>query len=280
MGEARLSDLHQQYVDGGLSKKELEGKIFQWLLQKNEHYNIFPGNQDRWEEYLSWLYPRLSRAVDLYRDLGSSFEAYIGGVVNCTSREYRCREADHYLTEYVCWRAKAEEMMALESECDYPEEQKNITFPVSDDLNPRQLLFLLLKSYYYATDELIKQVSEKIGMDTGAVKDLIKEIKRRRFGKELEFMDLSERLQCQHYRCLAYEKRMYSAQPGTEYHEKMKERFDRARTRFRKMRIRLGNIRLTASNRIIAEVMGIPKGTVDSGLSAIKNQILTSCKAG
>ena len=269
--------MYQQYVDGDLSKKDLEGRIFQYLLHHNERYNIFSGNQDRWEEFLSWLYPRLSRAIDQYQDFGSSFDAYITGVINCTAREYRCREADHYITEYVCWRAKAEEMMLLENETEYLEDRKEISIP--KDINPRQLLFLLLKSYYFAPDELIEQVSEKINMESEAVRNLINEIRRRRSGKENEFMDLCDRLHCQHYRCLAYEKRMRNAQPGTDYHEKMKERFDRARTRFEKMKKRLGKIRLTASNRIIAEVMGIPKGTVDSGLYSLKNHILSSGRA-
>jgi len=277
-GETALSDLYQNYRDGGLLKKEFEGKIYQYLLVNNERYNAFYGNQDHWEEFLSWLFPRLSRAIDLYRDMGSSFDAYINSLVNCTAREYRCREADHHITEYVCWRAKAEEMMSLENEPEYLEERKEVSVP--KDISSRQLLLLLLKSYYFASEELIKKVSQTIGMETGAVMELINEIKKRRSGKEAEIVVLRERLQCQYYRCLAYEKRMSNAQPGTGYYERMKDRFERAKTRFKAMKRRLGRIRLAASNRVIAEVMGIPKGTVDSGLYAIKDHMLPSGKAG
>jgi DNA-directed RNA polymerase specialized sigma24 family protein len=38
------------------------------------------------------------------------------------------------------------------------------------------------------------------------------------------------------------------------------------------MKKRLGKMRTAASNRMIAEVLGVPLGTVDSSLYAIKNR--------
>jgi hypothetical protein len=67
---------------------------------------------------------------------------------------------------------------------------------------------------------------------------------------------------------------MNNIQKGTEYHERMKDRFERARKRFYTMRKRLGGMRLSASNRMIAEILGIPRGTVDSSLSAIKHRLI------
>jgi hypothetical protein len=58
----------------------------------------------------------------------------------------------------------------------------------------------------------------------------------------------------------------------------MEERLERARKRYKAMRKRLGGIRMNASNRIVAEVLGIPKGTVDSGLFAIKNHLAPHTK--
>ena len=114
-----LSDLHRLYLMMELPKKSLEGMIFQHLLNNFERFRAFKGDWDRWNEFLSWLYPRLSRAIDLYRDTGSSFDAYIGSLVRKAAKEYRCRECEHYLTEYVCWRARAEEMVLFENEPEY-----------------------------------------------------------------------------------------------------------------------------------------------------------------
>jgi len=191
-------------------------------------------------------------------------------MVNSAVKEYRCREADHNVTEYVCWRARAEDNMLLESEPEYLEGHDN---SIPADINPRQILFLLLKSYFFVSDEFVKRVSLTIGMNPGLVLGLIDELRQRRSKKEATITSLRERIHCQHYRCLAYQKRMTNAQPGTDYHEKMMYRLERAQKRYHSMKKRLGGMRMSASNRMIADVLGIPRGTVDSSLFAIKSRL-------
>ena len=262
-----LSELFQLYKTGKLSKKEFEGSIFEYLLENYDRYHGFNGNRDRWNEFLSWLYPRFARTIDMYRDLGSSFEAYITGLVYSAAKEYRYRETEHRMTEYICWQARAEEMAVCESESEYREERQDISIP--DGIRPRQVLFLLLKSYYSITDEDVKRVAPAIGMKSEEIQGMVDELKKLRSQKDAEILDMRERLYCQYYRCLTYEKRMEYAQQGTVYHEKMKGRSERAKRRYLSMKKRLGGMRLDASNRMIAEVVGIPKGTVDSGLFAV-----------
>jgi hypothetical protein len=108
------------------------------------------------------------------------------------------------------------------------------------------------------------------------VQGLIDELRTRRSEKEADIMDLKERIHCQHYRCLAYEKLMINAQPGTEYHEKMKNRLKKEKKRCKAMRKGLSGMRMSASNRMIAEILGVPRGTVDSSLFAIKNRLASS----
>ena len=268
-----LTELYRLYLDGELRKKNFEGMIFQHLLGRFDQFRVFGGNRDRWNDFLSWLYPRLARAIDLYRDLGSSFDAYVTRLVNSAAKEYRCREADHNITEYTCWRARAEDNVILEREPEYLEGSKSASIP--DDINPRQILFLLLKSYFFVSDDFAKRVSLTIGMNPGLVLGMIEELRQRRSKKEALIRGLRERLHCQHYRCIAYQKRMINAQPGTEYHEMMKYRFEKAQKRYRSMKKRLGGMRMSASNRMIADVLGIPRGTVDSSLFAIKNRFAT-----
>jgi len=274
--EKHLSDLYDMYINSNLSKKNFEGMIFEYLLENFERFRLFNGDRDTWNDFLASLYPRIVRAIDLYRDLGSSFDAYIVSLVHSAAREYRCRETDRSITEYVCWQARAAEMMASESEPEYSETRKRVSIP--EDINPRQILFLLLKSYFFVSDEFVKRVSQTIGMNFENVQSIIAELRKRRSDKEAEILDLKERLHCQHYRCIAYQRRLNNTQQGTEYHERMKDRFERARRRFYKMKKRLGGMRMTASNRMIAEVLGIPRGTIDSSLSTIKNRLIPGDK--
>ena len=272
--EKPLSNLYKQYSRGDLSKKDFEGKIFQYLLNHIDRYHLFDGNRERWEDYLSWLYPRLSRAIDVYHDIGSSFDAYISGLINGASKEYRYREADHYITEYACWQARAEELKLHENEPEYSEDRGKTSAPIQ--LKPRQILLLLLKSYFFVSEDLIRQVARATGIEADEIVSMIEKMRERRSGKEAETLDLIDRIHCQYYRCLAYQKRMSSSAQGSEYHDRMKGLFERAMKRFYAMRKRLGKIRMAASNQMIAEVLGIPRGTVDSGLSAIKHRWLPS----
>ena len=203
-----------------MPRNELEGRLFQYLLENPGRYNVFESDMDRWGDFLSWLYIRLSRAIDLYKDLGSSFDSYITGIIHTAAREYRSREAEQNLTEYACWQARAEEMKLYESEPVYNEAPK--TKPISTDINPRQLLFLLLKSYYFATEEMIDKVARLNNIESSEVRRLIDELRNRRSEKDASIRELRDRLYLQHYRCLAYQKRMNCSQPGTEYHDRMK----------------------------------------------------------
>ena len=273
-----LSELYQLFASEKLPKRDFEGMIFQYLLENLERFRLFNGDQDRWNDFLVWLYPRFAKAIDLYRDLGSSFDAYMSGLVNSAAKEYRCREMDHSITEYVCWHARTEEMLLRENEPEYLEEKNYVL--IAGDISPRQILFLLLKSYFFVSDEFVEKVAEVIGMKVDLLQGMINELKKRRSIKEAEILDLQERLHCQHYRCLAYQKRMSITQPGTDYHEKMKLRLERAKKRFHAMKKRLGGMRLSASNRMIADVLGIPRGTVDSSLFSIKNRFPCDREAG
>ena len=268
---SKLSELYSLYTNGELEKKEFEGRVFHYLLTNHKRYHVFREKSGRWDDFLSWFYPHLVRAIELYRDLGSSFDTYVSTLIYRSAREYRRREAEHYVTEYACWQAKAQEMLGYENEGD--KTVKHLKLRIPKDIRPRQILFLLLKSYHFVTEEFVDRTAETIGIDSEILWTLIDVLKERCSDKELQVHRLRERVHCQHYRCLVFQKRMDSLQQGSLYHERLKNRLERARRRFNAMKKRLGGIRMTASNRMIAEVLGIPKGTVDSGLHSMKKYL-------
>jgi DNA-directed RNA polymerase specialized sigma24 family protein len=266
---ALLSELYHQYEEGRLEKKKFEGLLFQYLVDNFERYHLFEGSRERWIDFLSWLYPRLSRAIEVYKDAGASFDAYITSIIHWSAKEYRSREADHYVTEFACWKAKAEETLVCNAEPEYPE-TKTPTLPAKGIATPRQILMLLLKSYYFVSDDFLNRVAAGIGIEKESIRTMIDELRRRRTTKEKEVRELQERIQCQYYRCLSFQYRLASAFPGTAHYEKLKGCLERARKRFFAMRKRLEGIRVDATNRQIAEIMGIPKGTVDSNLHMVR----------
>jgi hypothetical protein len=259
----------EEYIQGLLNKKEFEGLIFRYCLDNSGRFCPSNWHIEEYTDYLCWLYPRISRSIDRYRETGSSFDAYIRSLVRWSVREYRSREADHNVTEKACWNARTIDLMVCSDEPEYAEKAEILPAfkPVT---NPRQVLVLLLKSYYFISDDFLARAAPAIGVEKEKLRQLIDELKKRRLGREEEIRNLRERIHCQFYRCIAMTRRVTAAPAGSAFQEKIRQRLVRAEGRLAAMRERLKSIRLEASNRQVAEVLGISKGTVDSNLYALK----------
>jgi hypothetical protein len=261
-----LNVLFNEYHTGIMNKKQLEGKIFQFVLDNHKRFYLFKWNREECIDYLCWLYPRLSKAIDKYQDQGTSFDAYISALIYYSSREYRFRERDHHISEHVCWKEKANDLLICSNEPSYPEKRR-LYKPVS---NPQQILILLLKSYYFVSDDFILRIAPALGLEKEILKEMIDELRTVRTEKEEKIRSLQERIYSQFYRCIAFEKRKNAAPEGSALQKKLQDRLYRARIRLVSMRKRLSVMRLDATNSQIADILGVPKGTIDSALHFTK----------
>ncbi|GHU09092.1 hypothetical protein FACS1894151_06190 [Spirochaetia bacterium] len=262
-----LAGLYSLYRSGELGKKDFEGYIFKAVLENYEAYEVKGWDKEDFTDFLCWLYPRFSRAIDRYADIGSSFDSYIHSMVHWSIKEYRRRQMEHQIVERTYWNEKNYEMTLKEEEPSYLEEKKPDFEAVP---NPRQVLFLLLKSYYHISEDFAQRVAGAIGMEKGQLMELIKDLREIRLEQEEEIRSLQERIYSQYYRVVSYEKRMRTSLSGMPYHERMKKCYHRGMKRLSKMRGRLNKLRTEASNRQIANLLGIAKGTVDSNLFAVR----------
>lgn len=264
-----LNDLYKKYTLGYLEKKSFEGLIFDYILKNYQRFQIFDWNKDKYTDYLCWFYPRLSQAIDTYKDIGVSFDRYILSTVYWSAREYRSRELDHSITEYACWEARAVDMNVCEDEPEY-EKSAPILKLVS---NPRQILILLLKSYFFVSDDFISRIAPAIGMKQEKLWQMIDILRKQRIERDEKTRNMQERIYCQYYRCLTFEKKLGILREGSVLYKKIQAQLKRARSRYTGMKKRFATINFDASNRQIADVLGIPKGTVDSTLYAIRKKI-------
>jgi hypothetical protein len=83
-----LNNLLENYLKGSLGRKEMEGKLFMFIKKHPRRFSIGKFNDDTRDDFISWLYPRLSRAIDHYSDQGSCFDAYITAMVRLSAKEY------------------------------------------------------------------------------------------------------------------------------------------------------------------------------------------------
>jgi hypothetical protein len=272
-----LNDLFRQYSQGSLEKRCFEELIFRSVLENHQRYRLFDGDREECIDYLCWLYPRISRSIDNYQDTGASFDAYIGALIRYSVREYRSREADRRVTEYSAWKIYSSELSSwgradnvLAADTEEPEYGERP--PAVLVSNPRQILILLLKSYYFVSDDFAARAASIIGMEKEIVKELLDRLRKQRIERDEAIRTLQERVHCQFYRCITFESRLRAMPADLACHVKMKARLERARRRLAAMKRRLAGIRTDATNRQISEILGVSKGSIDSSLHALRTR--------
>jgi DNA-directed RNA polymerase specialized sigma24 family protein len=260
--------LVKAYRCGEMEREELEAAVFTGVREQIVRCKLEGMNREAAYDFASWIYPRISRAIDRYRDAGSSFDTYLNTVVKLSAREYCFRLKDHHIVEQAWWDARAKEMVMCAEEEPPPYEETKRNF--RGVRNRKQVLALLLKSYYYLSEDYLDRAAPAIGMDRKELGNMVDTLRNQRLCQDEKIRALRERVHNQFYRCLAFEERMLAVSPGSAHGQRMKKSLEKARKRLASMRRHLASIRIEAPNWQIANIIGVPKGTVDSNLHALK----------
>ncbi|MDR0684825.1 MAG: hypothetical protein LBF83_06830 [Spirochaetaceae bacterium] len=271
--DTQLSLFYQQYVDGNLSKHELETSIFRHVLEcPNGHYGLAFKNQSDRIDFLCWFYPAMQRVIDHYDSRIASFSVYMAATLRYSYRHYRRYDRKRTATELACWSASSDESFYDSFVCE-PEidDESGDGMYVNCDLNlQKHIMLVLLKSFYYVSDSLVDKAAAAIGMDPDVLGEMVNTLRRLQIKKITKLQRLSDSAHCLYYRCLTYEKWLSQKDENTYFNRLFSRYLDRGRKRLAKMRKCLKSIRIEASNSELAEVTGIPKGTIDSRLALIK----------
>jgi hypothetical protein len=258
-----------RFYEGEISKKDLEGFIFKYILRNYRNFYLNDWEEDECVDFLCWLYPRLSRAIDNYQYEGASFTAYMGALTRLSAKEFRLQEKEHRLIERTYWGAAAEDMFVHNPEPDYLLES-GPKRPFRSVANPRQALILLLKSYSCVSEDFIARAAPAIGMSKEVLTQLVESLRSMRFEQDLEIRSLQERIYGQYFRCKSFEHRRDASLEGTSRYYVMQKKLERAEKRLKGMKKTLRTIKNGASNRQVARILGVPKGTIDSTIHAVK----------
>jgi DNA-directed RNA polymerase specialized sigma24 family protein len=276
-----INDLYSQFINGAIGRTDFEGLIYQNLTGSKSKFVSGLWTRDEYDDFISWLYPRIHNAIDTYKETGASFEVYLATIIRVAAREYHIRKIKENVTEYAVWTIRIPEQYANEESPFYlqdsNEKPKNKVSPpavitTKRRNNPRQLLSLILKCYCYVSDDLINRIAPKIGIDKDKLTEMINKMRSIRVERDTEIYLMRERIYSQFYRCIVYEKRLSYLSENSTAANKMKLCHEKARKRLERMRNRLASIRTDPTNKQVAQVIGISKGSVDSALYALKNK--------
>ena len=271
-----LNSLYLSYSIGLLEKQRLETAVLGSIQDYIQHQPGLARNDH--DDYISWVYPRISQAINNYRDTGSSFATYISSLVRLTVREFRALQIYSYTCESAAWVTQIPEMYTHDSEPEYggyitvrEEELAGLPEKIR---NPRQLLILILKCCRYVSPDFIEKISSVLGMDPKVLGDMIETLKNERMKRESYIALFREKVNYQFFRCVFFESAVKRMAPDSITVQKYTKLLERGRIRLNNMRTRLVRLRSDPSNTRIAEMLGISKGTVDSTLYKLKIRYL------
>ncbi|MDR1278483.1 MAG: hypothetical protein LBK02_07010, partial [Treponema sp.] len=222
-----LNELFKQYSQGTLERKQFEGLLFEFIFDNHQRFQLYGWERDDYGDYLCWLYPRMKRAIDSYRETGASFETYVRAIIRWSAKEYHSRISENLIIEHTAWAIRTTEAAVCESEPEYLNSKTKIA-PVT---NPRQILFLLLKSYYFVSDDFLARIAPAIGVQEEQLVDMITQLRKLREKRDTEIRSLQERSYSKFYRCLTYERHLKNIPENSVYYIRVKSRLERTRQR-------------------------------------------------
>jgi len=277
MRKISLNYFYNSYLLGDMKRDAFESIIYSFLVNNQEKTCISHWGKDAYEDFISWFYPRLSKSIDNYQEMGASFEVFMKKYMHISAKEFQMRTTTNSITEYSAWSAQISEMYAHEEAPAYSHQNaKEIIKCLSVDSrgrkNTKRILALILKCYCAVSDDFAERVAPLIGIEPKELMQLLSRIRIIREEKDNQIYKMKERAYCQYYRCLVYERRLGFAHEDTVVYCKLKNRLERARERLQKMRKRISVTRIDATNRQVADVMGVTKGTIDACLHRLKNK--------
>jgi len=264
-------------MSGEIKRTEFEGNLYAYLVNNQDKTCLSHWRNDEYEDYISWFYPNLHKAIDSYNETGSSFEAFIHKFMLISSKEYHVRVTTNSIIEYTAWSMRVGELYAHEEAPPYLHEKaesviKQLVIDKKGRKNTRRILALILKCYHYVSDDFLDKIAEVIEIDKNMLREMVAKIRRIRQERDDEIYQMKERVYCQYYRCIIYEKRLRLLQENSVVYNNLLVKLEKARLRLESMRSRLSKMRTDASNKQVADVIGIKKGTVDSSLFKLKTK--------
>jgi hypothetical protein len=184
---------------------------------------------------------------------------------------FRCRDKKRLAAETACWNVCGD-CSVNESEVPYQETEP---LPDSGKTLPKYTLLLLLKSYYYVSDDMVNRAARALGMDAEVLGGMIDTLYRSQLKKITNLKKLTNSAHCLYFRCLSYERQLADKYGNPQKRMLIGRYLERGRRRLADMRRRLKSTRIEATNSDLSKLLGIPKGTIASQLSLIRSRLVS-----
>jgi DNA-binding transcriptional regulator YiaG len=146
---------------------------------------------------------------------------------------------------------------------------QSVPAPAIPEKQARKLLLLSLKAAYDLEDRTIRSIAQSIGIHQEVLFHLIEVTRTSLSGKEERFRKLQEKRSKLYFRIYSIQEELVRC-PNALAKENLLKRLSRLKSYLQKLRQTLSHHYLAPTHRKVAEILGIPKGSIDSTLYYLK----------
>jgi hypothetical protein len=266
-----------QYQKTGQGLREIVEEIGPRVYQ-------FPRRTMGWDEdacgdFYVFIHPRLIRLLHRFRDQGRPFESYLWAVLNWQLRNFardRRREERRW---QVSLRVDPGALVTREDNpvdgsTDLGDLAASAVFAscLRSPADRRNFLFLVLKCSRQLDPESAPSLARLAGVATQRLLDLASALRDLRGAREArQEMFRGRRNAC--YAAIRVLETELAAETDPEKLAALRERLRRTRRRMSVAMQHMSRVALAPTNLEIGRVLGVPKGTVDSGLFWLKRKL-------
>lgn len=274
-----LNSLVAYYQNTGLGLaqivKRLSLRIYNYPMGK------LRASEDDCGEFYLFFYPRLLRTIDRFQDRGKPFEWYFNSVLRWHYQVYCSRKRREQARWAVARNALFWELPDLVSAAPmlgFVAQDCATIIPVDrfgcsrDTTLRRRILLLALKNARQMDDHAVRRISALTGVGEDHLTRMIEQLREGLYKRELRLHKLYRRQNRILTRVFLLQRDLlWEADPETK--SAIAVSLWQLRGALRPVQRKIRRVRLHPSNREIAELLQIPKGTVDTSLYWLRKRL-------
>jgi hypothetical protein len=295
MAETTLQELVLSYRASGKGMELIMERVA--ALVYSAHVKFGFDDEDDAANALMKYRGRIARLVDRFEDRGVPFDAFLASSLRYLAKTVRRDRKQARDRESVCERAVAvgdEARGSFEAGL-YSETAGDGYLPPEGNprLVPRRrprarggivrcgelekaafssrLVYLALKCAWEIDEEGVARVAASAGVDPGWLSAAVEQARRSLAGERSRVETLVQRRNASWCRQRLLESRL-AVEPDPYRRSRISAARERERRHCAKVKEELGCLRTPVPNSVVARILGVPKGTVDSGLYYLRKR--------
>jgi len=235
-------------------------------------------DEDACGDFYVFIHPRIIRLLRRFRDQGKPFESYLWAVLNWQLRNFaRDRHRDERKWQ-VSMRVDPGALVTLEEpgadtdDLDALAASAGLASCLRSPADRRNFLFLVLKFSRQLDPDRAPALARLAGVPESHLLELAASLQDQRAGREKrQELFRGRRNKC--HAAIRLLETELQAEVDPQKAAALREKLQKARRRMRMAMEHLSRVALSPTNREIGRVLGVPKGTVDSGLFWLKKKL-------